>query len=154
MSNINSGQFDAHRLIDALERQPDTSLVFSTDGNEIKRGYHVTEIKRAQVASLDCQRGSDEWQEVTIQLLDGMALPTQKHMPVEKFLGIVKPSLADQGEHRLYFEFAPGNGAFHKLSIDGIETGDTQTTIRLSALTPECKPMTKALSACCASQCC
>ena len=148
--------YNAQNLIGELEELSDTTLVFSVDDAETKPGYHVTEIKQASVSSLDCKRGQETWQEVVIQLLDGWGMPTQKHMPVAKFLDIVKPSVAGQEDHQLYFEFSPGNKAINKLFVSTIESSDKQTTIHLNALKPECKPMTKKLSGlgtgCCSSK--
>ena len=154
MNNASVAGYDGNRLISELDRHTGGALVFSMNGTEIRRGYHVTEIKHAQVSSLDCRRGTDEWHEVIIQLLDGMSLPTTKHMPVARFIDIVKPSLPVEVDHQLYFEFAPGNAGIQKATVDRVASDGDKITVYLQPLTPECKPMTRAIASCCSSSCC
>ena len=47
-------------LIDALATTPDAELVFVAEGQDVRPGYHVTEVKFAHVRGLDCGRQRDE----------------------------------------------------------------------------------------------
>ena len=40
-------------LLGALDANPDAPLIFSYDGNEIRGGYHITEVKAGHFSALD-----------------------------------------------------------------------------------------------------
>ena len=41
-------------LLEALRNVEDRPLVFTYDGQEVRPGYHVTEVKAGQFRALDC----------------------------------------------------------------------------------------------------
>lgn len=138
---MKNNHIDSAELLSTLAKNTQNPLVFRTGSQNINPGYHVTEIKKAQVASMDCGRGTDHWLEVVIQLLDGKSTSTQKLMSTDKFIGIASSALATLPPHKLYFEFSPGNGALLKMQVESIRVEDDQNVVVLSALAAECKPM-------------
>ena len=48
-SDITLGQ-----LLDGLAAAPEASLVFLYEGQPVKAGYHVTEVKAGAFSALDC----------------------------------------------------------------------------------------------------
>jgi len=127
----------------------DQTLKFYFEGSAINPGYHVTEVKHAQIKSRDCGKNSgvDEWDEVTIQLLDGSSESTQGHMSGSKFNGILNSalkSLAVSSAAHLFIEFAPDNGPIRKLSIDSVETVEDETFVYLDSERAVCKPFQRA----------
>nr|CAA6824594.1 MAG: Unknown protein [uncultured Thiotrichaceae bacterium] len=132
-------------LTAALYTKPDLPLKFYLDGAAINPGYHITEIRHAAINSLDCGRNSDseQWNEVTIQLLDGSAQSSEGHMSGSKFLAIVGTavkSLSIDTAPYLFFEFALGNGPLRKLNIESIERTKDEISVSLGSETAVCKP--------------
>lgn len=153
-----------------LSDYPESPLVFMFEGQRIAPGYHVTEVKHAQIESIDCGRGSDAWNEVVIQLLDGSPTSAEGYMMSSKFLGIVGAvgdSLHLHDSAKLFFEFAPGNGPMRKLCVNSMEQAGDHTVVTLGGSVAMCKPFERmrksgtgsAAGACCgtgssSSSCC
>lgn len=76
-------------LLTALQQAPDASLLFWYDGNPVRPGYHVTEVKAGQFSALDCGANPEAWSEIFIQLwdIDGDA---RQHMAAGKFAAIIR----------------------------------------------------------------
>jgi len=128
-----------------LGESPDIPVTFHVDGTGIHQGYHVTELKHAQVRSIDCGRHSEVeiWDEITVQLLDGTTQSTQGHMSSTKLRTIVNSALTKlevDAAAQLFFEFAPDNGPLRKLSVDTIESSDDELVILLESEKALCKP--------------
>lgn len=70
------------------EQPPETPVVFKTGDGPIGAGYHVTELRLADIVGIDCGGQTSRWSETTLQLLDGQG---ESHMPVGKFVGILTP---------------------------------------------------------------
>jgi hypothetical protein len=139
-------------LITVLGDSPDLALKFEFNGAQIKPGYHVTEVKHASVNAIDCGKNSplEQWEEITIQLLDGSSLSTQKHMTVAKFLAIVNAALnalSTTTAHLLFIEFAPDNGPIRKLSVESVDRNENEVIVSLGSEQAVCKPFERAKSA-------
>jgi len=139
--------YDFARTKSELVKHSDAALVFKMGDELINPGYHVTEIKQAEVTSLDCGQGADQWSEIIFQVVDGQSSSTAAHMSVSKFLAIANKGLADVGNASLYFEYSPGNRAFNKCSVSAINASEQQVTLELSPMTAVCKPMVRAAQA-------
>lgn len=134
-------------LADFVGINPALPLVFAFGGERINPGYHVTEVKHAAVRSLDCGRGSDQWDELVVQLLDGSPASDEEHMSGGKFLGIVNAALSSltiQQPTELFFEFSPGNTAIRKLRIESAQSDDQQAVVTLGPEQAVCKPFQRA----------
>ena len=135
-------------FLNRVEAQPNSTLVFADDGEEIKPGYHVTELKSSSVRSIDCGRRQSSWDETIIQLLDGPASEAGTLMPVSKFQAIVRAGVSAMPElanSELYFEYAPKNGAMKKYSVLAIESTVERTLVTLGARKAACKPIERYL---------
>ena len=87
----------------------DRKLIFATVDGEIGAGYHVTELKLAEVQGIDCGANQRGWRETVVQLLDGHG---REHMSVGKFTAILDQSikaLPGLGDASVRIEFAPRN---------------------------------------------
>lgn len=138
-----------NELVSEIGENSDRTLKFYFEGSAINPGYHVTEVRHSQIKSRDCGKksGVDEWDEVTIQLLDGSSNSKQGHMSGSKFIGILNSalgSLAVSSAQHLFIEFAPGNGPIRKLSIDSVETVEDETSVYLDSERAVCKPFQRA----------
>ncbi|WPE22776.1 hypothetical protein ShzoTeo12_39940 (plasmid) [Shinella zoogloeoides] len=62
-SDITLGQ-----LLDGLAAVPEAPLVFLYEGQPVKAGYQVTEVKAGAFSALDCGANPEAWSEMFIQL--------------------------------------------------------------------------------------
>lgn len=134
-------------VIAALSDAPDTSpLVFTTAEGEVGAGYHVTELKLAQITGIDCAARVSKWTEASLQLLDGAPLDSEEgraHMPLGKFLGILRQSewkVPGLGDAPLKVEFAHGNEGLRTFELGKPEITDDRVVIRLQGSHAVCKP--------------
>jgi len=150
---MNENHTNISILSEFLTQYTDLTLKFYFDGSAINPGYHVTEIRHATIKSRDCGKSSgiEQWDEITIQLLDGSSNSTEGHMSSSKFLGIVGSALksleSDDAAAYLFFEFAPDNGPIRKLSIESVEQSDGEISVSLGSERAVCKPFQRAKAA-------
>ena len=127
-------------LVAALAEFPsDSPLVFVTDAGRINGGYHVTELKHARINGIDCGGHRSEWDEVSVQILDGGMGP---HMAVGKLLTIVEKSLAampELADAPVHVEFAPGNIGLRRYGMAAAEGDGEEVIVRLSEQRATCK---------------
>lgn len=132
-------------LADLAKCPPSASLVFVAEGERIKAGYHLTEVKQARISSVDCGGRNSEWQEAVLQLLDGYG---RTHMPVRKFQAILTrclellPDLADLPVHA---EFGAANAGLRIYALTAPVEAGGQVTIRLTEKRAQCKPFADAV---------
>lgn len=132
-----------------FEANPNLPLVFRLGDETINPGYHVTEIKHAVINAMDCGQGTEQWDEIIVQLLDGSALFKGEHMSCAKFTGIVSTAIGSLtvDENTLtYIEFAPNNAALRKLVIDSVKQSESEVVVHLSSPTAMCKPLQRAMA--------
>lgn len=134
-----------------LKEKSNLAVKFQFDGTTINPGYHVTEVRHASVRSRDCGKMSnvEQWNEITIQLLNGSSKSLQGYMPGSKLLGIVRSALESfeaEAAPYLFFEFAPDNGPIRKLRIESVEYTDEVILVMLGSERPVCKPFKRAIA--------
>ena len=136
-------------VIDNLRGQPEMPLVFELEGNRIKEGYHITEVKRADVVSLDCGLNQQQWTELTVQLLDGRSGSSEPWMMNHKASAILKAAMdklqVPDDTPTLYVEYSPGNSELKKLSVQGIKQHSKLSVVSLQHENAVCKPYQKFL---------
>ncbi|PDS78004.1 DUF6428 family protein [Rhizobium sp. L43] len=97
-------------LLDTLAGEKDAPLVFYYDGQPVKPGCHITEVKAGQFTGLDCGANPEAWAEIFIQLLD-VAGGGRTHMPAGKFYSIIRKVTEHvqlDGSAKLTFEVSDG----------------------------------------------
>lgn len=135
----------------------DAPLEFTTEGGTIGPGYHVTELKMAQIVSVDCGARKSAWTEATLQLLDGEG---GAHMTVGKFSKILAQSarhLDGLGSSPLRVEFAHGNVGMQIFEPTEPKLEDGIVTLGLRPVRAHCKPAIEwrqftGASGCCGSK--
>ncbi|MEV4605770.1 hypothetical protein MRBLMR1_000703 [Neorhizobium sp. LMR1-1-1.1] len=154
-------------LLDVLAVVPDAPLVFTYDGNPVRAGYHVTEVKAGQFAALDCGANPEAWSEIFVQLWD-VDEDGRTHMAAGKFSAIIR-KVSDhvrlEPSAKLTFEVSDGVRpmSLYCASAPRIDAGTFQ--VELAARPASCKPRDRWLaaeqskSACCgeavnATKCC
>ena len=128
-------------LRSALEAAPaEAPIVFRTAAGDIGGGYHVTELRRADVAGIDCGGRQAHWTEATVQLLDGHG---GDHMAAGKLRGILDKSLSaipGLGDADVRVEFAPGNDGLGLFEFAAPRRQDGRVVIALNEARAVCKP--------------
>ncbi|WFU07463.1 DUF6428 family protein (plasmid) [Rhizobium sp. CB3171] len=76
-------------LMGVLAGAKDSPLVFYFNGQPVKPGYHVTEVKAGQFSALDCGANPEAWSEIFIQLWD-IEEGDRTHMQAGKFYAIIR----------------------------------------------------------------
>lgn len=144
-------------LIQTLENTPPaTPLIFVAPQGPVRGGYHLTEVKRADVTGLACNGSQDSWREVSIQLLDGFGGP---HMPVGKAAKIIHlalNSLPDVADAPLHMEYGPRNASRELYTLEPPVFDNNTMTIALKPTHVGCKALTAEQEAqvIAASRCC
>lgn len=138
MPGLQISSFNA--LHHALSGYPsDAPLVFQTRDHTIKGGYHVTELKVAEMTGIDCGGKITRWSEASMQIMDGFGGP---HMPVGKFLGLLGHSIRSVqglGDEAAFVEFSPMNVGLRSYQIGSVSLQDNRVIIALKDRGPMCK---------------
>ena len=130
-------------FLDHLRPHAEKPLVFDLDGHRIRAGYHVTEVKAAQFASLDCGANPEQWHETIIQLWDVPDTENEPHMTVSKFLAIYKQvtrRVPVDGAARLTFECGDLTSPAVQYTAEGLTTDGAEVLVRLEPIRATCKP--------------
>lgn len=141
-------------LLTALEAAADLPLVFSYNGQDVKPGYHVTEIKVGRFEALDCGANPESWIEIFVQLWD--VSEDGAHMPASKFLRIVE-KVATRVElkpgARLTFEVSDGARPMQLYRAALPRFDGSLVRVDLSPRAASCKPRDRGLQArkCCSA---
>ncbi|WP_425053212.1 DUF6428 family protein [Psychromarinibacter sp. S121] len=143
-------------LGDLLDTAPRNAAVrFRVDATQLGDGYHVTELKLAQIKGIDCGGRRNDWPETLMQVLDGQGTAP---LTARKLAGILRQSIeAIPGLEAapLSVECAPGNIGLSRYTIGAADLAAGQVMLSLEAEYALCKPSATgccapAKSACCA----
>lgn len=88
-SKMQTDDISLGELMSILSSAKDSPLVFYYDGQPVKPGYHVTEVKAGQFSALDCGANPEAWAEIFIQLWD-IEEGDRTHMPAGRFHAIIR----------------------------------------------------------------
>ena len=129
-------------------------ILFEAEGDKVGRGYHLTELRLARISSIDCGGVSDAWDEAQMQVLDA---PGDAAMSAGKMAGILARSakaIDGLADAPLNVEFSPGNQGLGRYRLGAPRVAEGVVTIPLTAMGPECKALTRAMSKPAARDCC
>lgn len=138
---------DLASLRTALAEHGASALVLTYGGRTIAPGYHVTEIKAAQFAALDCGGNPDRWTETVLQVEDLTGGEGQAHMPVRKLLSIlgrVDTALGLDPAARVTIEISRPGEAMQVFDIGSIDVAPGRVTLDLAMRPAICKPRHRA----------
>ncbi len=129
-------------LLEKLSTAQNTSLRFTYGGTLIGAGYHITEVKSARIAAIDCGSNPEEWTELFVQLLDiagdGPAMQATKFAAI---LSAVTKRLQLDVTAKLTFEVSDGLGAMQLYGAASPSLHDGVLTVPLIDRPASCKPM-------------
>lgn len=136
-------------LIPLTEAPAEARVQFRTPQGEIGAGAHLTELKLAQVSSIDCGGRLSDWTEAQLQLLDsqtGTPLTAGKiadilHRSAQALPGLLTAALS--------IEAAPGNHGLRRYRIGSVQATGAQIVVDLAPEHAQCKPAQQASLSCC-----
>ncbi|MGV3632737.1 MAG: DUF6428 family protein [Pseudorhodoplanes sp.] len=136
-SDITLGQ-----LLDELAAAPESPLVFLYEGQPVKAGYHVTEVKAGAFSALDCGANPEAWSEMFVQLWD-IDEDGRSHMPAGKFSAIIR-KVSDHVRldpaAKLTFEVSDGNRPMALYCASSPRLAGNRFEVALAARPSSCKP--------------
>lgn len=130
-------------FLDALASYGEKNLTFEYGGRQILPGYHVTEVKTARFAALDCGANPESWAETIIQLWDVPREGDRPVLSVGKFLAIMRKFVADvelDRDSKLTFEVSDPASALQLFGPTSAEVDDSTVRIALARRPASCKP--------------
>jgi hypothetical protein len=137
-----ANEITARDLLGVLARDPLQPLLFVYDGETVRPGYHVTEVKTGRFTALDCGANFEAWTETFIQLWD-VDDGDRTHMTAGKFVAIIdkveKVSSFD-ADTKLTFEVSDGEQAMRLYHAASMEADDNRITVQLAPRPASCKP--------------
>ena len=136
-SDITLGQ-----LLDSLATAPEAPLVFLYEGQPVKTGYHVTEVKAGAFSALDCGANPEAWSEMFVQLWD-IDEDGRSHMPAGKFSAIIR-KVSDHVRldpaAKLTFEVSDGSRPMALYCASSPRLAGGRFEVALAARPSSCKP--------------
>lgn len=145
----------AGEMLMALEMlDPDIPVGFATAAGAIGGDYHITELKLADIRSVDCGGRESRWSEAALQLLDGSG---EGWMSASKMASILRrciSSLPDLADVPLSVEFAHGNQGLGRYTPGPPRAEGSRAVVPLLNGAAQCKPAVE--TGCCSPQaaCC
>jgi hypothetical protein len=147
MNAIDNSQFavtdiSLGALLSSLAAEPQLPLIFHYDGQSIRGGYHITEVKAGQFSALDCGANPEAWSEIFIQLWD-IEEYERTHMSAGKFAAIVRKVSEHvdlDGTARLTFEVSDGVRPMQLYCAGSPALRDGAMHIDLAPRPASCKP--------------
>lgn len=128
-------------LIEFLSAHSSSRLSFRYQGNVVRRGYHVTEVKSANFSALDCGANPEAWTEIFVQLWDVDDAPEQ--MAAGKFVAILRKVTQHVDldmQAKLTFEVSDGNQPIQLYRAGPPTLVDDAILVDLTPRPASCKP--------------
>lgn len=133
------------QFLDKVAGQPERPLLFEfSPGQQVRGGYHVTEIKNAQFDTIDCGNSLHRWREVILQIwVPDEASADVPHMQTDKFLkiwSIVDGRLSLYQDAEIRVEYGDGRNLTAVYHVDDIVLTKSGLVVQLGAPRTMCKP--------------
>lgn len=130
-------------VVTQLEASHAKPLRFTISGQQlVPNDFHVTEVKKVSVESLDCGGGASAWQELVIQLWSPRGDNTPEAMTAEKFSQILTKAGALHllGGERVRFEY--GSSGMPAVQYELGSLSEVGNTLDIDLIPPHvaCKP--------------
>jgi hypothetical protein len=145
------------QMLAALAPHEDKALIFAYgSGDEIRAGYHLTEVKAGSFVTLDCGGNADAWQETILQVEDIPPEEGSTFMRVGKFRSIlaqVDRKVRLDGAARVTIEVSRPDEAMKVYDVAAIDVEGDRAVVQLGERPAICKPRHRAQQATAASCC-
>ena len=140
-------------FLDSLSDKGQNEMVFHfDDGERIPREYHVTEVKRVHIDSVDCGHKDDSWEEIIIQLwLNDKPAAADYKVDVRKFQGIWNAVASrfpfdTQATLRVEYMNHQTTGLYN---VSHVQHQSGETLVGLEGINTSCKARDRVADACC-----
>jgi hypothetical protein len=145
---------NTQEFLSRLESLPDQALIFDYGDNQVKPGYHVTEVMNVTYESMDCGGQANFWRETIIQLMGPSIKDKAEYMTTQKFLSIYKKVAASvpvRGEAELRFEYGDSSHAALHYHIGNVQQNGDAVVVYLRQPGVTCKASDRKLDgvSCC-----
>ncbi len=128
-----------------LQRNPEMRLQFEYQSDSwVDASYHLTEIKQAQIVSVDCGGKMNAWTEVILQLWEPDNKDSKTAMEVSKAMKIidqVESAVALHPEGVVKIEFGNQSFEMRQMLPGSIEIANGNLVVKLAADKTQCKAM-------------
>jgi hypothetical protein len=135
---------ESNAVLPHLEASSEKALRFLLNGRQlIPNDFHVTEVKRVNVASLDCGGSPNTWQELVVQLWSPRGYNSQDTMTAGKFLGILAKANASGllDGAALRFEYGGQGEPAVQYHFSGVQSEGDTLDIHLTPPYVACRPL-------------
>ena len=126
---------------------PDAPVVVDAGGTRLGAGFHLTEIARARIDSLDCGGRRLTYTEAAIQMLDS---GTGRPMSAGTLTGILAKATAalpDLADLPLSIDANTGNAGLRRYHLAAVAPVDGAALLTLAPAQAQCRPVADALAA-------
>ena len=130
-----------------LAQYPERHLQFEfAENNRVHPSFHITEIKQANITSVDCGGKMNAWTEIIVQLWEPNNQDSLRSMKVEKALSIielVEKTLPLNPKSPVKIEF--GNDTFdtRQMHPQDFEINGDEIIVKLQADKTQCKAINR-----------
>ena len=130
-----------------LAQYPERHLQFEfAENNRVHPTFHITEIKQANITSVDCGGKMNAWTEIIVQLWEPNKQDSLRSMKVEKALSIielVEKTLPLNPKSPVKIEF--GNDTFdtRQMHPQDFEINGDEIIVKLQADKTQCKAINR-----------
>jgi hypothetical protein len=108
-------------------------------GRHLRAGFHITEVKRLRIESIDCGANSDNWSETVIQLLD-VEGEEENRMTADKFLSILSKTGNSLTNGSVIVEAGRPGEAMQLYDVVGLTANGVDVTLSINPRQAVCKP--------------
>lgn len=144
-------------FIEALRASPEKTLIFMNgNGDAVRPGFHLTEIKAARYETVDCGGKTNQWHETIFQLwvpddADDEYMPAQKFISIfDRVRSLIDVDLATEAR----IEYGDDDFFPSVYSIESIASGSGALRVVLAPPATTCKARDRKLDAKPLETCC
>ena len=141
---------EANVVLPLVESSSEKAVRFLLEGKQlVPNDFHVTEVKRLSVESLDCGGGESAWRELVVQLWSPKGNNSQTAMTAGKFLSILRraEALNELDGNSLRFEYGDTGKPAVQYYVDHIASEGGTLDVHLTPPHVTCKPHERTRSA-------
>lgn len=128
-------------LSEALRTSPgEAPLRLIAEGRALEPGFHVTEVSKANIDSIDCCGRRLAWSEAAIQILDSGTGQPMRIATLRGILSKAEATLGGLGGLPIMVDADPGGVGLRRYGIAAIDPAPGEVTVSLAPQHAVCKP--------------
>ena len=133
---------DTQTFLSSLKQRPDKPLVFDYGQEQVKPGYHVTEVMNVTFETVDCGGQTNFWRETIIQLQGPGRHDRAELMDASKFLAIydrVSAAISVHTEAEVRIEYGDAETPALHYHVDSVCETEGKLVVSLTPPGVTCK---------------